>query len=50
MTEPWRSRLPVAPRGPNPYDRVTAAVLHSRRDEGWTARAEEVCVRMPMDR
>ena len=50
MTEPWGSRPPVAPRDANPYDRVTAAVLHTRWDEGWTARAEEVCVRRPVDR
>lgn len=40
----------MVPRDGNPYGRVTAPVLHARWDEGWTARAEEVCVRSPVER
>ena len=37
-------------RDANLHDRVTALVLHARWDEGWTARADELCVRSPVDR
>ena len=40
----------MVPRDANPHDRVTAPVLHARWDEGWTARANELCVRSPVDR
>lgn len=65
MTEPW-TPLPedewdafeagaaaydeMAPRDANPHYRVKTPVLHTRWDEGWTARAEEVSVRSPVNR
>ena len=40
----------MVPRDANPHEPVQGPVLYARWNDAWTTRAEEICVRSPVNR